>query len=89
MNGLELANAIGGLVFGAIATAGLIVTLTIYFARKFNKIDKQFDSIDERFNGVDERFDSVDKRFDGIDRELAEIKKLIKSSTSKPPSRVI
>lgn len=82
MNGLELANAIGGLVFGAIVTAGLIVTLTIYFARKFNKIDKKFDSIDERFNSVDERFDS-------IDRELAEIKQLIKSSTSKPPSRVI
>ena len=75
MSGLELANAIGWLVFGAIATAGLIVTLTIYFARKFNKIDKKFDSIDERFNGVD--------------RELAEIKALIKSSKSKPSSRVI
>ena len=82
MRGLELANAIGWLVFGAIATAGLIVTLTIYFERNFNKIDKKFDSIDERFNGVDERFD-------GVDRELAEIKALIKSSKSKPSSRVI
>ncbi len=41
MTSLELANAIGTLVFCVIATAGLaglIVTLTVYFMRKFKNL---------------------------------------------------